>query len=259
MVVGGLNTCYRAVAVIRLQAGMGLKEFGFFNMNGWKSLERQMEERRHPIRIDLPGRKRRRNILPHYTFIGRNAISALEEYLDERPPSPPPKKAIFLNQIGRPVRTYNIQRVWLNHLKRLGLARAEGKPHRGTRYGKNPHELRSLFRSRWRLTGCDVEVAEFFMGHDIDKLGYDKSPKLSPEWFRMQYIKAEPWLNIMSGDREKVSRSELAEERIKLERRIEELERSNRFARKLDMLLEDPEIYEAFVETLRSLKKRNQR
>lgn len=37
------------------------------------------------------------------------------------------------------------------------------------------------------------------IGHAIDKLGYDKSPQVYPEHFRVEYGKVEPMLNIFSN------------------------------------------------------------
>jgi chromosome segregation ATPase len=37
------------------------------------------------------------------------------------------------------------------------------------------------------------------IGHSIDKLGYDKSPEVYPEHFKVEYAKVEPMLNIFSN------------------------------------------------------------
>jgi hypothetical protein len=43
-------------------------------------------------------------------------------------------------------------------------------------------------------------VANFFTGHDIDKLKYDKSPWDDPRYYREEYLKlARPYLNPISG------------------------------------------------------------
>ena len=55
----------------------------------------------------------------------------------------------------------------------------------------------------------DREVAEFLMGHDIDKLGYDKSPWEYPEWFEEQYSTPMPWVKMLTNDPEKVPVAEL--------------------------------------------------
>jgi hypothetical protein len=50
-----------------------------------------------------------------------------------------------------------------------------------------------------RNTKTDVSAVNFFVGHSIDKLKYDKSPWDSEEYFRAEYLRvARPALNIVS-------------------------------------------------------------
>ena len=175
--------------------------------------------------------KRSRNRRPFYTFIGRDAIGAVRTYLRGRTETS--CEQIFLTQFRNPVSYRSLYGYWMLKMKRLGLIETKG-PSRGNRYGKNLHEMRDLFRSRWRPSGVDVEVAEFFMGHDIDRLGYDKSPKLYPEWFEDQYRKAEPWLNIVSEDPERVP----ARDHRRLQREMLEL---SKVVKEAEWLLGDPE------------------
>lgn len=226
------NPLYRAVWLCMLQSGMGSNELIYWSNHGWRSLQRQLREGRYPIRIDLPGRKHNRNIKPYYTFLGRDALEALEAWLEHRPPG---ARSIFVTKFGKPVNYGTLWRYWMRKLSELGLIKQ--RRGRGVRYGKNPHTIRSLFRSRWRLSGCDIEVAEFFMGHDIDRLGYDKSPWLSPEWFEEQFLKAEPWLNVLSEEPEKVSVHELNKTR-------RELYETRKILKELEWLLGDPEAKE---------------
>ena len=80
------NPLYRAVWLCMLQGGMGSNELIYWSNHGWRSLQRQLREGRYPIRIDLPGRKHNRNIKSYYTFLGRDALEALETWLEHRPP-----------------------------------------------------------------------------------------------------------------------------------------------------------------------------
>lgn len=211
-ILAACNPMYRAIFLSMFQGGMGVNEFLYWNEHG---LEQLLNNRKtNPLRIDLPGRKRRRNVKPFYTFIGRDAIHAVKTYLELRPGA---GDHIFFTQFKQPVSYRSIYGYWMLKLRRLGLITPKG-PSRGNRYGKNIHEIRDLFRSRWRPSGSDVEVAEYFMGHDLDRLGYDKSPKHYPDWFLEQYMQAEPWLNILSEEPEKVSRSQL----LRIERGMKE-------------------------------------
>lgn len=195
------NECYRAYFLCMFQGGMGQNEMNYWNFHGWESLERQLQRGVQPVKVELPGRKRNRNKKPFYTFIGRDSVDALKVWLRRRPAG---LKVIFANQYGRPVERVHVRQYWTRHLLRLGLIERPKDADTRTRYGKSPHKLRSRFRTRWRLSGVDVEVAEFFMGHDIDQLGYDKSPWDHADWFEEQYLVAEPWLNIVSEDPERV-------------------------------------------------------
>ena len=55
-------------------------------------------------------------------------------------------------------------------------------PHRGStiRYDLHGHEVRDTLKSLAHSIGLNDE-AEFFLGHEIDELKYDKSPELFPE------------------------------------------------------------------------------
>jgi integrase len=231
------NPMYRAIWLCMLQSGMGARELLYWSRSGWESLRRQLREDRHPIRIDLPGRKRERNVKPYYTFIGHDAAEALRAYLDMRPSSG--RRAIFINKFGRPLRYPGMMFYWLRKLRELGLTDRKSGVGAGTRYGRNMHQLRSLFKSRWRLSGCDPEVCEFYLGHDIDRLGYDKSPWLFPEWFEEQYLRAEPWLNVLSEDPGKVPALEV----VKIKRQLEETQREvERLRRLYNFLADTPEV-----------------
>ena len=185
-----------------------------WNTSGLELTLKQLREKPEgPIRIDLPGRKAGKNITPFFTFFGSDAVEALKKYLDKRGNNPGPifktsKKAMI--------------KYWMRRLKRLGYVDQKSS-YKGNRYGYNLHRLRGIFRSRWRISGVDVEIAEFFLGHGIDKLGYDKSPWLNPDWYEDKYVEAQPWLNIMTEDPTKISRRAVTD----LEKRIRELESEN--------------------------------
>ena len=53
--------------------------------------------------------------------------------------------------------------------------------------------------------------AEFFLGHDIDANHYNKIMQLHPEYAEEQYIKAMPFLNIVSEDPRKVALEKVRE------------------------------------------------
>jgi integrase len=217
------NRMYRAIFLCMFQAGMGIGELLYWDRTGLAEVRRQLREDRRLLRVELPGRKANRNKKPFYTFIGRDGQEALRAWLRVRPNF---GGNIFYTNFGTPLKQSTVRTYWLRKLERLGLiTRMPGGREGGIRYGKNLHELRDLFKTRWRLSGCDPEVADWFMGHDIDRLGYDKSPWEYPEWYEHQYLKAEPWLNILSEDPERVPVYELDAQKELVARMEQQLER----------------------------------
>jgi len=93
----------------------------------------------------------------------------------------------------------------------------------GVRYGVNPHEIRDLSKSRFHISGADLDVWEFMAEHEIDPNKYDKFMKLEP-WYPIQeYRKFLPWANILSCDPERVSRTEVDEELDSLRAEISQI------------------------------------
>ncbi len=223
-VVMAANECYAAIYTSMFQGGMGIGEFLYWNETGYESLIEQLKEDPDIIKIEIPGRKQSKNKGAFYTFIGRDAIRSLKVWLGVRPEGAP---TIFVNQYKVPISEEALRMYWTRKLKRLGFIKQIGAS-RGNRYGMNPHEIRDLFRSRWRVTGVDQNVAEFMMGHSeaLDKLGYDKSPFLDPAWYEDQYQEAQTWLNVFSEDPQKVPKKEM--ETLRRKNREYEAELSKR-------------------------------
>jgi len=205
MILASCNRMYRAIFLCMFQGALGVGEWNYWNWNGWSSLKAQLDMDLNPIKIDLPGRKKRKNVVPYYTYVGLDAIKALRYWLPNRPSG---VNTIFANQMGTELTEWGLRMYWLRHLERLGLidkvdTENMGNQKYGIRYEKNPHELRDLFRTRWQKSGRSSEVGEFFMGHDIDPLGYNKAMK-DKKYTRGEYRRAKKWLNILSEDPEHI-------------------------------------------------------
>jgi len=224
-VLASCNRMYRAVFLCMFMGGLGAGELVYWSNHGLGELLEQLDRERY-IRVDLPGRKRRRNVTPYYTFLGRDAIDALRRYMEVRREG----NAIFLTQFGTPLCYKTMFTYWNDHQKRLGLIPAENTD-RGRRYGKNIHEIRDLFRTRWRRSGVDTDYAEYFMGHTeaFDQDGYDKIYRDEAHTKRM-YMRAEPWLNIVSDEPDKISTEdhelELRRQREEMDQRIAKIVRN---------------------------------
>jgi len=185
-----------------------VKHFGTEDYSSW-SLEKC------PVKIDLV---RPKNGYRYYSFLDRDAISSLKDWLNVRrswmgndikihvkvsPSRLPKSDPIFLVKGNLPIRAYLVSKIF----KDVGLAaginvRPSGKiaRYRGAsrRYPFHSHEVRDLLKSLARVCGVDGPVSEFFLGHKIDKLGYDKSPWKYSEYFRNEYSKMSSYLNILT-------------------------------------------------------------
>ena len=68
------------------------------------------------------------------------------------------------------------------------------------RYPFHSHEVRDTLITLAKRNGADLSAANFFIGHTLDKYGYNKSPWDDPEYYRNEYMKiSRPWLNPVSG------------------------------------------------------------
>jgi len=202
-VVMASSPLYQAVFLCVLQGGLDEAGIVDWSNAGYKDLAKALPEvmslRRDDriLRIDLPGRKKFRNIKPFYTYIGPDALEAVNNWLSGRPKD---AQAIFVNQYGDPLSEESMRTYWTRKLKRLGLVEPGEPGDKGTRYGKNLHEVRDVFRSMWEKTPAKGSVAEFMMGHQIDPLEYNKAFR-DESWTLREYRKALPMLQIMSSGR----------------------------------------------------------
>jgi hypothetical protein len=231
---------YRAAFLCMFQGGMGVNELVYWSENGYANLMEQLNNNSRVIRIDLAGRKAQRNKRPYHTYIGNDAIKVLREYLKIRPKTE--AKSIFLSQRVLALKDAEIRWYWNKRIERLGLTNNRKGSGSGVRYGKNPHELRDLFRTRWERSGVKGLAAEYFMGHVVDPLDYNKAYR-DEEYTRALYLEAEPWLNLLSEEPEKVSRTEhekhLREIKEVQDKRIAELEAQQAITdRQLEALME---------------------
>ena len=206
-VLASCNTLYRAMFLVMFQGGLGVEELLYWNRTGYAVMVAGVNGRLTQLRLELPGRKKLKNKKPYYSYLGRDAIDALRSWLDERPRAA--GKDVFCTQFNQSISYNSMQMYWLKKLSDLAIIEKKHNNDSSNRYGKNLHELRDLFKTRWRLTGQDMELADYFMGHDIDEYGYDKSPMVYPDYFEEGYRNAQPWLNILSGDPEKIPRVEV--------------------------------------------------
>ena len=211
-----------------------------------------------PIKIDIVGRKR--NPRPYFTFLGNDAIEMLKRYLKFRALLIS-KAQVRLRQLEGKVRKglklgRKEQKTLVNYRQKLARLTPEWSPgeplfitntfrpysvsvleYMVKAYKRvsglldrefTPHTCRDIFKTECAHAGVKDVLSEFFIGHSLDKLGYNKLNEMYPEDFVREYMKVEPALNIITHTgRPKVSVDEmesLKKENLVLSEKVERLE-----------------------------------
>jgi hypothetical protein len=165
----------------------------------------QIKADKHPIRIDLPGRKSNKNDAEgsFFTFNGSDSISTLRNYFENERGWPKQGEPVWLNENQEPVTKAGFEATWMRLLRRAGkIPKTKGPI--GSRYGYNLHEMRdtatTLLHTHAKNQGFDMDCAKFWCGQvgEIDPLRYDKF-YTDADFVRQQYLVAEPYLNIISN------------------------------------------------------------
>lgn len=193
-----LRQPYRTALMVIFQGAMGLAEFSQFNENAWQKIKDELDKP-GPVRVDLYRSKTSRtNVKSYYTFIGEDAKVLVKLWLQIRPKVKSNYLFLTFNKTTRtwvPVRAALIGNAITKAAKKTGLIEENGLD----RYHIHAHEVRDLFKSLCTLNGVNHVASELFLGHTVDKLGYDKSPQYNEEWFKNEYRKVEPQLNVLSS------------------------------------------------------------
>jgi hypothetical protein len=203
----GCSVRDRAIILCMTQSGMDDSTLAdVFNYVAYPQLVRHFGTEDHtlwdlakcPVRIDLVRPKTKYR---YYSFVDRDAVEALKDWLNvrlnltgkkitirpnQRPNELPKSDPIFIVKKGQPVRAYLVSKIFRDVGVEAGIIiRPNEKTERfkgaSRRYAFHSHEVRDLLKSLARVCGVDTPAADFFLGHSIDKLGYDKSPWTFPE------------------------------------------------------------------------------
>jgi hypothetical protein len=199
----------QAMFLIQLQSGMDRSTFAeYFNLYSWPQLVKQLGNEdpafwdlsKAPIQLDL---FRVKTHVQYYSYLSVDALKALQAWLNVRKTltNKPMQNGepIFISLQRTPVKKEQLSYLFNQLAISAGLeSRKYGKASE-IRYRFHEHEIRDTFRTACTVSGVAHPVAEFFIGHSIDKLGYDKSPQVYPEHFKNEYSKVEPMLNIFSN------------------------------------------------------------
>ena len=115
------NKCYRAIFLCMFQGAMGAQEFDYFNLFGWEQIASQLEKGKKCLTITFHGRKHARNIRNYYSFIGSDAIEAMQRYFKDVRGTPKNREAIFVNPRGNPVASESVRIYFLRHAHKTGI------------------------------------------------------------------------------------------------------------------------------------------
>ena len=194
-VILSCNPAYQAAYMVMFQGALDQEMFKHWNTNGYDDLVKQLRDNPEIIKVNLPGRKKNRNEKPYYSFIGRDGIDTVKNWLQHRPEN---AKAIITNQFGDPLESSALKTYWIRHLRKMGLVDNDKGRQYVDRTGKGLHEMRDVRRSLWTKSPASSVVCEYTMGHSIDALNYDKSFR-DVEFYQGEYMKALPFLNLLSS------------------------------------------------------------
>lgn len=288
------NKMYRSVFLMMAAGLMGVGELVYVSDHLWREVLEALTKNVGEFKLVLPGRKRNHNRKNFYILLDTNAdwANAYREYLRSSPHEV--TKALFKNERGRPLHTYNIsfyfhqraietgairqftpecQKCHGVTVKTLGFQKKlkkivykckkcgttnwahEMEISTSVRYGVNPHEIRDLMRSRWQVSGADPLVAEFFLGHTIDSNNYNKFTKYEQWYCNQEYRKALPWLNVLSKDPSKIDRIEIDE---RLRTRDEEIEVLRMELEIIKISLDDPILLKALKDRREKRRRREE-
>jgi len=262
----------KAALLIMLQSGMGVGEFCYqFNIctctkemirkHGHTCVPanvlRQIKEGKDIIKIYPLIAFKQRNLNDqhslYFTFIGKDAIDALRQYLVFRRQLVESaikeyKELEEKQKKGQYLRKWERKRLEIlrERLKVITPELNEGEPifltntlspmrehnvQNAVRELKKitglldreftPHTCRDLFKTECSHAKIDDIVSEYWIRHKLDSYGYNRLDQLHPQDFEREYKKVVPYLNI-------ISRTEMAEQTVaevgELKEQIKELQ-----------------------------------
>ncbi len=148
------------------------------------------------VKVEYP-KLRKNNPEPYYAILQGVAIDALKQYFMKERGEVKEDEALWISKERNPFEERNFRDAWRSILIQIGERPSrkanKGKP-RGTRYGNGPHEIRDCSRTAWTQSGANPIVAEFLMGHIVDKNNYDKFWG-DFEWTSQEHAKALAYLD----------------------------------------------------------------
>ena len=202
MVFGGMDAMMRAIVMVKFQAGLDSSTLADrFNFEAYGQIVRHFGIEDHDAwdldRCPVPIRLVRvKTGMRYTTFIDRDAVSCLQEYLrwrEVRRKKYDGTGPLFVTRRGTPVRPAWISARFSKAAANAGIQRRVSDHF----FKVRSHEVRDLLKSTLIVSGCAQHVADHVLGH-APRDSYEKQATLYPEEMRAEYSKASGRLNIFT-------------------------------------------------------------
>lgn len=207
LTVGRPSLVQKAVFLCKFHRGLDSSTLADrFNFEAWPQLVeyfgtekyRNWDLSKCPVPIKLV---RIKTSFQHVGFLDRDAIMAMQDYLDYRNKKTgvemDVKQAIFLNTFCKPISEKWVRRSFFELTKRSGVQKKIELDH-GVKYEKDSHELRDLLKSTLLACGARYDVSDHVIGHK-PKDSYEKQSSLYSENLRLEFCKVSRKINIFSN------------------------------------------------------------
>lgn len=208
LTTGRPTVTQKAMILCKFHRGLDTSTFvDRFNFQSWPQLVdwfgteeyRRWDLDKCPVPIKLT---RIKTGFVHTGFLERDAVSAIQDYLDWRAQSTgramQDGDSLFVTFKKVPYTIPGFRRTFQKLAKNSGIQRKLHSYNLRERYQKDSHEMRDLLKSILIDCGCRIDAADHFIGHR-QKDSYEKQATLFPENLREEYMKASSKLNIFSN------------------------------------------------------------
>jgi hypothetical protein len=196
----------------------------------------------------------------HRGFLDRDAIAAIQNYLDYRHKKTGKRmqsnQPLFLNKYNYPINTEWVSDKFFKLAKRAGIQKPINDPESKTQqYKISSHEVRDLLKSTLLDSGCRADIADHVIGH-TPKDSYEKQAMLYPDTLRQEYSKASDRLNLFTKFKSIISCPENIDSlRLELKEKIEDFTKYKAIQEEEDKKLQ---IFEALYQNhIKEMQKQN--
>lgn len=160
----------RAIILTIFQSGMDVSTLCSLQ---YENVRKGLEVKEHPMKLGL---FREKSGAEYYSFLGRDAINAINTYLDDirsKGIELKPTNSLFIQQRRKhgalqPMETHLVQKVLRETAMRSGLVDGDMNGH--DQNPCSPHALREAFSSIMISKGVPDSVVDFWLGHNIGEM-----------------------------------------------------------------------------------------